>query len=130
MAPKGHREGADYFIDADTKDLLVEIVRFLRARLGVKKLPIVQHQSPKYEPDRYVLQWNGKAQDCSALNTALRFLRHDVVRAPEGKAIHLTTHLLRHGFATEMAGLHVPADVVARLLHQRHVEVTHRVPPG
>lgn len=124
MAPKGRKERADYFIDPDTKDVLVEIVRFLRARLGMKKLPIVRHQSPKYEPDRYVLQWNGKALDCSALNTALRFLLHDVVRTPDGKSIHLTTHLLRHGFATEMASLHVPADIVARLLHQRHVEVT------
>jgi integrase len=124
MAPKGRKERADYFIDSDTKDILVEIIRFLRARLGVKKLPIVSHQSPKYLPDRYILQWNGKALDCSALNTALRFLLHDVVRTPDGKAIHLTTHLLRHGFATEMASLHVPADLVARLLHQRHIEVT------
>lgn len=124
MAPKGHKERADYFIDPDTKDVLIEIIRFLRARLGVKKLPIVSHPSPKCEPDRYVLQWNGKALDCAALNTALRFLLHDVARTPDGKAIHLTTHLLRHGFATEMASLHVPADIVARLLHQRHVEIT------
>jgi hypothetical protein len=62
--------------------------------------------------------------DCSALNTALRFLLHDVVRTPDGKSIHLTSHLLRHGFATEMASLQVPAEIVARLLHQRHVEVT------
>jgi integrase len=82
MAPKGRKERADYFIDPDTKDLLVEVVRFLRARLKLKKLP------------------------------------------PDGKGIHLTTHLLRHGFATEMASLHVPAEIVARLLHQRHVEVT------
>lgn len=124
MAPKGRKERADYFIDTDTKDVLVEILRFLRARLGVKKLPIVSHQSPKYAPDRYVLQWNGKALDCSALNTALRFLLHGVVLTPDGTGIHLTTHLLRHGFATEIASLHVPADIVARLLHQRHVEVT------
>lgn len=124
MAPKGHKERADYFIDSDTKDLLVEVLRFLRARLQVKKLPIVSHQSPKYAPDRYVIQWNGKALDCAALNTTLRFLLHGIVLTPDGKGIHLTTHLLRHGFATEMANLHVPADIVARLLHQRHVEVT------
>jgi hypothetical protein len=124
MAPKGRKERADYFIDADTKDVLLELVRFLRARLHVKQLPIVSHQSPKYAPDRYVIQWNGKALDCAALNTALRFLLHGVALTPEGKGLHLTTHLLRHGFATEMASLHVPADIVARLLHQRHVEVT------
>jgi integrase len=124
MAPKGRKERADYFIDPDTKDVLFEVVRFLRTRLEVKKLPIVNHQSPKYAPDRYLLQWNGKALDCAALNTALRFLLHGVALTPDGKGIHLTTHLLRHGFATEMASLHVPADIVARLLHQRHVEVT------
>lgn len=124
MAPKGHKERADYFIDPDTKDVLVEVLRFLRGRLQVKKLPIVSHQSPKYAPDRYLLQWNGKALDCAALNTALRFLLHGIALTPEGRGIHLTTHLLRHGFATEMATLHVPADIVARLLHQRHVEVT------
>ncbi|MDP9224860.1 MAG: site-specific integrase [Actinomycetota bacterium] len=124
MAPKGHKERADYFIDPDTKDLLVEVLRFLRARLHVKKLPIVSHESPKYAPDRYLLQWNGKALGCAALNTVLRFLLHDIALTPGGKSIHLTTHLLRHGFATEMASLHVPADIIARLLHQRHVEVT------
>ncbi|MGQ0736602.1 MAG: site-specific integrase [Acidobacteriota bacterium] len=124
MAPKGRQERADYFIDSDTKDLLLEVIGFLRARLGLKKLPVVSHESPKYAPDRYVLQWNGKALGCSALNTALRFLLHDVALTPDGKGIHLTTHLLRHGFATEMASLHVPADIIARLLHQRHVEVT------
>ena len=61
MAPKGHKERADYFIDEDTKDVLVEVVRFLRARLGIRKLPIVSHESPKYAADRYVLQWNGRA---------------------------------------------------------------------
>jgi hypothetical protein len=38
--------------------------------------------------------------------------------------VHLTTHLLRHGFATEMASMKVPVDVIAKILHQRHLEVT------
>jgi hypothetical protein len=31
MVPKGRKGRADYFIDADTKDLLLEVVRFVRA---------------------------------------------------------------------------------------------------
>ena len=38
--------------------------------------------------------------------------------------MHLTTHLLRHSFATEMASLKVPVDVIAKILHQRNLDVT------
>ena len=41
-----------------------------------------------------------------------------------GVGVHLTSHVLRHGFATEMASLKVPVEVIAQILHQRHVEVT------
>src|SRR5262249_16202524 len=51
LVPKGRRERADYFIDTDTKDVLMEVVRFQRQFLGVKKLPIVNHQSSQYRPD-------------------------------------------------------------------------------
>jgi integrase len=124
MIPKGRRERGDYFIDSDTKDVLAEVVRFHRQMLGVKKLPIVNHQSSKYARDRYLLQWNGLPLDQSTLNTALRFLLHGAVIDSGGVGVHLTSHVLRHGFATEMASLKVPVEVIAQILHQRHVEVT------
>jgi integrase len=124
LVPKGRKERADYFIDADTKDVLMEVLRLHREVLGVKKLPTVRHQSPKYSAGRYLLQWNGRALDQASLNTALRFLLHGAVLDPDGACVHLTTHVLRHGFATEMASLKVPLEVIAQILHQRNLEVT------
>jgi integrase len=55
----------------------------------------------------------------------IRFLLHGLAfRASDGTAIHLTSHLLRHVFATEMATLNVPVDIVAKILHQRDTTVT------
>jgi integrase len=124
MIPKGRKERADYFIDADTKGVLMEVLRLHREVLRLKKLPVLDHQSPKYAADRYLLQWNGRALDQASLNTALRFLLHGAVLDTNGACVHLTTHVLRHGFATEMASLKVPVDVIAQILHQRNLEVT------
>ncbi len=124
MVPKGRRERADFFIDEDTKNVLTEVVKFQRRTTGEKKLPVVRHQSSRYPPDRYLLQWNGLGLDQGTLNTALRFLLHGAIRDGEGRCVHLTTHVLRHGFATEMASLKVPVEVIAKILHQRHLEVT------
>jgi integrase len=124
MIPKGRKERADYFIDAETKDVLMEVLRLHREVLGLKKLPVVNHQSSKYAADRYLLQWNDCALDQATLNTALRFLLHGAVLDSNGACVHLTTHVLRHGFATEMASLKVPIEVIAQILHQRNLEVT------
>ena len=124
MIPKGRRERADYFIDSDTKDVLTEVVGLQRRILGVKKLPVVPHQSSRYAPDRYLLQWNGLPVDQCSLNTAIRFLLHGAILDSGGGCVHITSHVLRHGFATEMASLKVPVGVIAQILHQRHLEVT------
>ena len=41
-----------------------------------------------------------------------------------GEAVRVTSHLLRHGFATEMRALNTPVDVIALLMKQRDVRVT------
>ena len=124
MIPKGRKERADYFIDEDTKNVLTEVVSFQRRITQTKKLPVVRHQSTRYGPDRYLLQWNGLGLDQASLNTALRFLLHGAILDSSGNCVHMTTHLLRHGFATEMASMKVPVEVIAKILHQRHLEVT------
>jgi len=59
------------------------------------------------------------------LNGVIRFALHGcVIRSSDGRGVHLTSHLLRHGFATEMASRNVPVDVIAAMLHQRDTTVT------
>ena len=59
------------------------------------------------------------------MNTLVRFLLHRVIiNSLDGKGIHITSHLLRHAFAAEMAELRVSVDVIARMLNQRDHSVT------
>ncbi len=124
MFPKGRRERADFFIDNDTKDLLIEVLRFHREVSDLKKLPVIPTQSSRHPPDRYLLQWDGRFLDQSHLNTAIRFLLHNAVVDANGTCVDVTSHLLRHSFATEMAGLNVPVDVIAQILHHRNLNTT------
>jgi hypothetical protein len=125
MVPKGSTERQNYFIDERTKDDLMEVISFLREHTQAKKIPIVAPEYNKTLPDRYVFQWGGKVLDQCTLNSVIRFLLHGaIVRASDGQGIHLTSHILRHAFATEMAGMKVPVDVIAAILHQRDTTVT------
>lgn len=125
MVPKGSTERQNYFIDERTKDDLMEVISFLREHTQAKKIPIVAPEYNKTLPDRYVFQWAGKVLDQCTLNSVIRFLLHGaIVRASDGQGIHLTSHILRHAFATEMAGMKVPVDVIAAILHQRDTTVT------
>jgi integrase len=124
MFPKGRRERGDFFIDNDTKDLLLEVLRLHREVSNSKKLPVIPTQSSRHPADRYILQWDGRALDQSHLNTAIRFLLYNAVLDANGACVDITSHLLRHSFATEMAGLNVPVDVIAQILHHRNLETT------
>ena len=125
MVPKGRKDRADYYIDEDTKNHLAELIRFQCERLGTTLLPVVNSEYGKTPPDRYVLQWNGHGIDLQVLNTLIRFLLHGVVfQAIDGTIVQLTSHLLRHAFANEMAELKVSVDIIASLLHQRDKTVT------
>ena len=124
MVPKGHKQRADYFIDNKTKDLLMEVMGFQRECCQSKKLPIVPLEPQRAQPDRYIFQWKERGLTQDVLNVALRFLLHGCLTTPTGPGFHLTSHLLRHAFATEMASLKVPIEVLAALLHQRDPTVT------
>lgn len=125
LVPKGETTRADYFIDEETKNCLVEAVGYLRERNGSKKLPVIPSQYGKTPPDRYIFQWEGKALCQDILNVLLRFLLHGLVfKRADGRSVHLTSHMLRHAFATEAADQRVPVDVIARILHQRDTTVT------
>ena len=125
LVPKGRRERADYYIDEDTKRHLVELIRFQSEKHEGGLLPIVRTQSEKTPPDRYVLQWNGHGLPMDVLNVFIRFILHGLTfQTLDGTSVYLTSHLLRHAFATEMADLKVSIDVIAKLLHQRDRTVT------
>ena len=125
LIPKGRKERFNYFIDDDTKLHLMEVIRFLSEKHGDPLIPIVETESGKTPPDRYVLQWNGHGLTMNALSTFIRFLLHGlVVRSLDGTLIQMSSHLLRHAFATEMAEQKVSIDVIAQILHQRDKTVT------
>lgn len=125
MVPKGRRKREDYFIDEDTKRHLVELVRFQCEKGGGPLIPIVSIEDDKRALDRYVLQWNGRGLRLHVLNTFIRFLLHGLVlRSFDGNVVQLSSHLLRHSFATELADLNTPVEVIAKLLHQRDRTVT------
>jgi len=126
LIPKGEqKERQNYYIDEDTKNDLMEVIAYLRRKTGQKKLPVIDSEFGKTPPDRYVFQWEGKPIDQAVLNGVIRFVLHGcVIRSSDGQGVHLTSHLLRHGFATEMASRNVPVDVIAAMLHQRDTTVT------
>jgi hypothetical protein len=47
MVPKGRKERADYYIDEDTKNHLVELIQFQCARLDTTLLPVVKSEYGK-----------------------------------------------------------------------------------
>lgn len=124
LVPKGRKERANYFIDVETKDLLMEVVSYLREKHKSSKIPIVDIYLNKTPPDRYLLQWRGKGIDHSTVSIMIRVLLHGVVLKNDGKVVHITSHLLRHAFATEMASLKVDHDIIAEVLHQHDKSVT------
>jgi integrase len=124
LVPKGRKEKANYFIDAKTKDLLMEVVSYLRQKYKSNKIPVVELCLGKTPPDRYLLQWAGKGLPHAVVSILIRILLHGVILKEDGKALHVTSHLLRHAFATEMANLKIDYDIIAEVLHQKDTSVT------
>jgi hypothetical protein len=125
LIPKGRRERLNYFIDEETKCHLMEVIRFLGEKHGGPLIPVVETESRRTPPDRYLLQWGGRGLTINTLSAFIRFVLHGVVlRSIDGSPIQLSSHLLRHAFATTMAELKVPIDIIAQILHQRDKTVT------
>ncbi len=125
LVPKGRNKREDYFIDEDTKRHLVALIRFQCEKWGGPLIPNVSIEDDKRPPDRHILQWNGRGLRLHVLNTFIRFLLHGLVlRSFDGNVVQLSSHLLRHSFATELADLNTPVEVIAKLLHQRDRTVT------
>src|SRR5260370_22409254 len=76
MVPKGRGARENFYIDGDTKNHLLEVVRFLRVNSRSKLLPIVAFEDKRRPPDRYILQWSGQLLSQTYLNKLSRILRH------------------------------------------------------
>lgn len=126
LFPKGTRtKRADYYIDDDTKDLLLALLRFQVEQCGDSKIPVVATDRSKIPPDRFVLQWRGHGVTQATLNSMVRLLLHGLsFRAADGEPVQISSHVLRHAYATELANQRVPIEVIARILHQRDTSVT------
>ena len=124
--PKGRKSEEPYYIDE-------RCMKALHAWWTYQKgngqhfdtvVPTKNLQS-KLKPAPYLWQMNGKHLDHRQLNAAVCLLLHGILlRTATGENVRLTSHLLRHGFATEMRALDIPIDVLALLLKQRDVDVT------
>jgi hypothetical protein len=126
LFPKGTRsKRADYYIDDDTKDLLLSLIRFQVEQCGDTKIPVVAIERNKTAPDRFLLQWRNRGVTQTSLNGMVRLLLHGLTfRAVDGEPVQLSSHVLRHAYATELANQRVPIEVIARILHQRDTSVT------
>jgi len=79
----------------------------------------------KISPDRFLLQWRNRGVTQTSLNGMLRLLLHGLsFQAADGEPVQISSHVLRHAFATELANQRVPIEVIARILHQRDTSVT------
>lgn len=126
LFPKGTRsKRADYYIDDDTKDLLLSLMRFQIEQCGDTKIPVVAIERDKTAPDRLLLQWRTRGVTQTSLNGMVRLLLHGLTfRAIDGEPVQISSHVLRHAYATELANQRVPIEVIARILHQRDTSVT------
>jgi len=126
MYPKGtHATLADYMVDDETKDVLVEVMRQLYRHYGSNHLPILDNQYKKGGRQPYVFQYDGRCIRQHELSLFLRVLLHGAFLDPEtDKHVGLVSHALRHGFATALAEMGVPIHVIAELLNQKDLDTT------
>lgn len=124
--PKGAAAEAPYFMDERCMKALHRWWSF-QQEIGYvfSRVPAAVSFGRKLAPATYLWQQNGRHMDVNAVNGVLEFvLSGTPLIKPDGTRVRLTSHLLRHTFATEMRSLDVPIDVLALLLKQKDTSVT------
>jgi hypothetical protein len=124
--PKGRKAEEPFYIDE-------RCMKALHAWWAYQKeqgetfdevLPTKLHEH-KLKPALYLWQQGGRHFENGNINACIRFMLHGVMlQTVEGKLVSVSSHLLRHGFATELRSLGTPIDVIALLMKQRNIEVT------
>jgi hypothetical protein len=135
LVPKGMDKPAEYMVGTETRRNLERVGFMLKDQyqaLESETLPHVsfnpathrEHDFP--DPRPYLFQYHGQHLSHKAITACMRFLCHGMIfTSPDGKAVVLKAHLLRHVFATHLHQVEqVPLDIVAKILHQKDVRVT------
>ena len=82
MVPKGQKTSrADYYIDEDTKNLLLNVIRFQIDRCGDATIPMVASEFGKLPPDRYNGESGPSTRVHSTLSSDLSYMGWRFVRA-------------------------------------------------
>lgn len=127
--PKGRDTLESYPISKQTFQLIKRVNLMLKEHYN-RTIPSVTYRGERKhlfpEPKPYFFQYNEKALDRHSITSCLRFLLHGLFfETQEGEPVVIKTHLLRHAFATEaVQRQEIPIDIVAKILHQRDVNVT------
>jgi integrase len=131
LIPKGRDTEENYYMPEGVFKSLLMIVKELKTHYNSDTLPHVDYSisSRKHlinNERKFVFQYNKQHINQFTLNSVIRFLTHClIIQTEEGRQVILTTHLLRHAFATHAAQTEkLPIDIVRQLLHQRDESVT------
>ncbi|MCI1004292.1 site-specific integrase [Herbaspirillum sp. C7C8] len=124
--PKGRKVEEPFYIDEHCLKALHDWWTYQRSQ-GYKFEEVKPDLTlrPKIRPASFLWQYAKRHLSHIDINASIKWLLHDVhLVDQDGKTIALTSHLFRHGFATELRSLGTPMDILALLLKQRDVEVT------
>ncbi len=135
LIPKGTDKPAEYMIGPETRRNLERVMQLLKDHYGLQPGDILPHVSfhPQNnraheftDPRPYLFQYHGGHLSRKAITACMRFLMHSMVfQDAAGNVVVLKAHLLRHVFATHLHQVEqVPLDIVAKILHQKNVQVT------
>ncbi|SHF59328.1 site-specific integrase [Halomonas sp. M20] len=124
--PKGRRAEEPYYIDERCMKALHAWWKFQRDRgQDLETIPPTRSLRHKLRAASYLWQHAGRHFSHKDVNATMSIMLHGIsLQTAAGEAVRVTSHLLRHGFATEMRALNTPVDVIALLMKQRDVRVT------
>ena len=135
LVPKGEKTNRpqDYFIGAETKQLLVRVAQMLGEHYQLQPgevLPSVEFnvnngRAHRFASGPYLFQYAGRHLSANTITSCMRLLLHGMVfRTREGKLVVLKAHL-RHAFATHSVQVEkIPIDVVGAWLHQKNLAIS------
>jgi hypothetical protein len=124
--PKGRKAEEPYYIDERCMKALHAWWTFQRD-LDQRFEPVkpTRALTHKLKPAPYLWQHDSRHLSHQNVNACMRLMLHGIMlRTADGNTVSLSSHLLRHGFATELRALGTPIDVIALLMKQRDIAVT------